>query len=186
MIVLTRGQTATNLRSVTDPGVLAPPGLPILEAAMWIGNACWTELRIHAALTEWLKIEGDAEAVEVFWTERADAAERAEAWHRRLPELREHPKASFVEASSDGAAQVLNGLVAILDPAATAERRGALAAVLRGLRLGYHDRVAVMVGPADGPAATTLNAALRSTFGVGGYDPDPAWTAAVAQAGGLP
>lgn len=188
--MLTGERPAANLRSVTDPAgepdVLTPPGLPILEAAAWIGHACWTELRLHAALTEWLKVEADPEAASVFWTERADAAERAEAWHHRLPELREHPKAAFVQASSEEAARLLNGLVAIVQPSATAERRGALAAVLRGLRLGYHARQAVVVGPADGPAATTLNAALRSTFGVGGYDPDPAWTAAVAQAGGLP
>jgi hypothetical protein len=171
---------------VTEPAVLTPPGLPILDAAAWIGQACWTELRLHAALTEWLRVEADPDAVAVFWTERADAAERAEAWHRRLPELSEHPRASFVEASSDAAAEVLNALVAITDPAATAERRGALAAVLRGLRLGYHARLEVMVGPADFPAATTLNAALRSTFGEAGGEPDPVWTAAVAAAGGLP
>ena len=61
-----------------------------------------------------------------------------------------------------------------------------LSAVLRGLRLGYHAHQERAVGPADGPVATTLVAALRSTFGVGGFDPDPAWTASVAEAGGLP
>ncbi|MCU1371057.1 MAG: hypothetical protein JWO77_2251 [Ilumatobacteraceae bacterium] len=171
---------------MTDPAVLTPPGLPILDAAAWIGHACWTELRLHAALTEWLRVEADPEAVAVFWTERSDAAERAEAWHRRLPELREHPKASFVEASSEEVAGVLNDLVAITGPTATAARRGALAAVLRGLRLGYHTRLEIMVGPADFPAATSLNEALRSTFGEGGGEPDPAWTAAVTAAGGLP
>ena len=175
---------------MTDPAaeldVLTPPGLPLLEAAAWIGHAAWTELRLHAVLTDWLKIEGDPAAIAVFWEERADAAERAEAWNRRLPALGEFPRHSFIEASSGEAARLLNGLVAIDQPGAASDRRGALAAVLRGLRLGYHARQAVAVGPADGPTATTLTAALRSTFGVGGADPDPSWTAAVAEAGGLP
>ena len=169
-----------------DAAVLIPPGLPILEAATWVGHACWVELRLHAVLTDWLAIEGDAEQVSVLWSERADAAERAEAWHRRLPELREHPKASFVVAPSEPVARLFNGLTSILGPNDTDARRGALAAVLRGLRLGYHQRQELAVGPADGPTATTIAAALRSTFGVGGFDPDPAWTSAVAEAGGLP
>lgn len=169
-----------------DAAVLTPPGLPILEAAAWIGHACWVELRLHAVLTHWIAIEPDAEAVAVYWTERADAAERAEAWHRRLPELREHPRSDFVVASSDGVAHVLNELTLLDQPERTEQRRGALSAVLRGLRLGYHAHQELAVGPADGPTATTLVAALRSTFGVGGADPDPAWTQAVAEAGGLP
>ena len=65
--------------------------------------------------------------------------------------------------------------------------RDGLAHRSRGrLRLGYHAHQERAVGPADGPTATTLVAALRSTFGVGGYDPDPAWTRLVADAGGLP
>lgn len=169
-----------------DATVLIPPGLPILDAAAWVGHACWAELRLHAVLTDWLAIEADPEQVAVLWTERSDAAERAEAWHRRLPELREHPKASFVEASSEDVARLFNGLTSILGPHDTDARRGALAAVLRGLRLGYHQRQELAVGPADGPTATTITAALRSTFGVGGFEPDPAWTAAVSEAGGLP
>jgi hypothetical protein len=78
------------------------------------------------------------------------------------------------------------GLSALADPNGSQARRGALSAVLRGLRVGYHHRQEVAVGPADGPTALTIAAALRSTFGVGGADPDPAWTAAVAEAGGLP
>jgi hypothetical protein len=175
---------------VTDPAapsvVLTPPGLPILEAAAWVGRACWAELRLHAVLTHWMSVEADPEAVAVFWTERADAAERAAAWHERLPELREHPRSSFVEASSEGVARLFNGLTVLDRPDQTEQRRGALSAVLRGLRLGYHAHQDLAVGAADGPTATTLNAALRSTFGVGGFDPDPAWTSAVAEAGGLP
>jgi hypothetical protein len=176
---------------VTDAGaassdVVIPPGLPILEAAAWVGHACWAELRLHAVLTHWLSIESDPEQVSVLWSERADAAERAEAWHRRLPELREYPQSVFVEASSEAVARLFNGLTSIDDPADTEARRGALAAVLRGLRLGYHQHQSLAVGPADGPTATTLVQALRSTFGVGGAEPDPAWTSAVAEAGGLP
>ena len=171
---------------VAEPAVLIPPGPPILEAAAWLGHACWAELRLHAVLTGWLAVEADGAQVEVLWSERADAAERAEAWHRRLPELREHPRAGFVVPSSEGVARLFNGLTSLDAPDATQARRGALAAVLRGLRLGYHEQQALAVGPADGPTATTLTAALRSTFGVGGAEPDPAWTSAVAEAGGLP
>mgnify|MGYP000848972920 CR=1 FL=1 len=166
--------------------VITPPGLPILDAAGWVGHACWVELRLHAVLTHWLSVELDPVATSVLWTERADAAERAEAWHRRLPELREHPRSEFVEASSEGVARLFNGLTSLDQPADAEQRRGALSAVLRGLRLGYHAHIERAVGPADGPTATTLNAALRSTFGIGGAEPDPAWTAAVAEAGGLP
>lgn len=175
---------------MTDPAadlvVITPPGLPILDAARWVGHACWVELRLHAVLTHWIAIEPDPEAVSVYWTERADAAERAEAWHRRLPELREHPRSDFVVAPSDGVADVLNELTLLDQPDRTEQRRGALSAVLRGLRLGYHAHQERAVGPADGPTATTLVAALRSTFGVGGADPDPSWTNAVLDAGGLP
>jgi hypothetical protein len=166
--------------------VLTPTGLPILEAATWLGRACWAELRLHAVLTRWLAIESDPEAAAGFWTERADAAERAAAWHERLPELREYPRTSFVGASSDGVVRLFDALEALDVPSATTERRRALAAVLRGLRLGYHAHQALAVGPADGPTATSLSAALRSTFGVGGVDPEPSWTAAVTEAGGLP
>ena len=163
-----------------------PPGLPILEAAAWVGQACWAELRLHALLTHWLSVEIDPEQSSVLWSERADAAERAEAWHRRLPELREYPQAGFIEPSSAAVVRLFDGLTTIDQPDETAVRAGALAAVLRGLRVGYHRHQSVAVGPADGPTATTLTQALRSTFGVGGADPDPAWTAAVTDAGGLP
>ncbi len=181
----------TILRSVTepltaDPAVLVPPGLPLMDAAAWVGNACWTELRLHAILTDWLAVETDAESVQALWSERADAAERAEAWHRRLPELRELPRAEFVRPASPAVSQLFEDLELLRDPAGSAARRGALAAVLRGLRLGYHKHQKVVVGPADGPTATSLTAALRSTFDVGGADPDPTWVDAVAAAGGLP
>lgn len=174
------------MTSAADPAVLVPPGLPLLEAAAWVGHACWAELRLHAVLTDWLAVEPEGEHTEVLWHERADAADRAEAWYRRLPELREHPKESFIVPSSEAVARLFVGLGALSAPDASLARRGALSAVLRGLRVGYHHRQEIAVGPADGPTALTIAAALRSTFGVGGADPDPAWTAAVAEAGGLP
>ncbi len=169
-----------------EPAVLIPPGLPLLDAATWLGHACWAELRLHAVITGWMAIEEDAAQSENLWIERADCADRAEAWFRRLPELREYPRHTFIEASSEGVARLFNGLTALVDPHGTDARAGALAAVLRGLRLGYRAQQELAVGPADAPTATALTAALRSTFGVGGSDPDPAWTAAVAEAGGLP
>lgn len=172
--------------SATPPAVLLPPGLPLADAAGWVGRACWAELRLHEVLTGWLAIEADPEQTEVLWSERSDAAERAAAWHARLPELREYPRSTFIAPGSPEVERLFDGLAALDQPDATDARRGALAAVLRGLRLGYHRRRQVAVGPADGPTATTIAAALRSTFGEGGADPDPAWTTAVADAGGLP
>ncbi|WP_426570995.1 hypothetical protein [Aquihabitans sp. McL0605] len=174
------------MTDLSDAPVITPPGLPILDAAGWVGRACWAELRLSLMLTHWLAVEPDPAASAVFWAERSDAADRAEGWHRRLPELREFPRESFINASSDAVADLFNDLTVLDAPEGTELRRGALAAVLRGLRLGYHAHQDVVVGPADGPTATTLNAALRSTFGVGGFDPDPAWTEAVDAAGGLP
>lgn len=169
-----------------DPVVLIPPGLPILEAAGWVGHACWAELRLHAVLTGWLALEADAVRSEALWQERADAAERAEAWFRRLPELREHPRSAFLVPSSDPVASLFDALDELDDPDAGDRRASALAAVLRGLRLGYHRHQEVAVGPADGPTRTTLAAALRATFGEGAAEPDPAWTERIAEAGGLP
>jgi hypothetical protein len=93
---------------------------------------------------------------------------------------------TLIKPASDAVARLFNGLGRARCTRCHGARRGALAAVLRGVRLGYHEHRQVAVGPADGPTASTLTAALRSTFGVGDADPDPAWTVAVAEAGGLP
>jgi hypothetical protein len=82
--------------------------------------------------------------------------------------------------------RVFNGLAGLDAPSDTALRGGALSAVLRGLRLGYHRRQPLAVGPADGPLATTIAAALRSTFDIGFVEPDRAWVEAIDGAGGLP
>jgi hypothetical protein len=89
-------------------------------------------------------------------------------------------------ASSAAVERVFNGLDGLDDPPATDLRCGALSAVLRGLRLGYHRRQPLAVGPADGPLATTIAAALRSTFDIGFVEPDRAWVEAIDEAGGLP
>jgi hypothetical protein len=169
-----------------EPAIVIPAGPSLEEAADWLGHACWCELRLHEVLTAWLAVEADPEAAAALWSRRADAAERAEAWHRRLPELREWPRARFVVPSSDTVARVFHGLDALDGREATEARLGALAAVLRALRLGYHRHAEVAVGPADGPTATTLRAALRGTFEGAGADPDGAWSAAIEEAGGLP
>ena len=92
--------------------------VPILEAAAWVGHACWAELRLHAVLTHWLSVESDPEVTVLLWSERADAADRAEAWHRRLPELREHPRSAFIHASSEPVARLFNGLTTLEDECA--------------------------------------------------------------------
>ncbi|MEZ5178157.1 MAG: DMT family transporter [Acidimicrobiales bacterium] len=75
------------------PAVVIPAGPPILEAAAWVGHACWAELRFHQVLTTWLAVEADLELSQAFWAIRGHRAQVAEWWHRRLPELREHPAA---------------------------------------------------------------------------------------------
>lgn len=170
----------------TDHVVLQPAGLPLAEAATWVGQACWAELRLFEVLTAWLAVEDDPQRTLDLWAARADTAERAEAWHRRLPELREFPRSDWVAPSSPAVAQLFDELAALTAPADGPTRPGALAAVLRGIRLGYHRHQSVAVGAADGPVAVTLHHSLRSTFDAAEGDPDPAWTATVDAAGGLP
>lgn len=186
---LTGGAARANLGGVTDaaePAILIPPGPLLVQAAAWLGHACWAEVRLQEVLTRWLAVEPQGEHVEILWHERADAAERAEAWYRRLPDLREYPQAQFIVPSSDAVAALFDRLAALDGADQSTLRRGALAAVLRGLRLGYKRQQDIAVGPADVPAALTIATALRSTFGTGGADPDPAWTEAIAGVGGLP
>lgn len=187
---LTGAGARANLGAVSDaaaePAILIKPGPLLVQAATWLGHACWAEVRLQEVLTHWLALEPEGEHIEILWHERADAAERAEAWYRRLPELREYPRAQFIVPSSVAVAELFDRLQALDAPARSLDRRGALAAVLRGLRLGYKRQQDISVGPADAPAALTIATALRSTFGTGGADPSPAWTHAVAEAGGLP
>ncbi len=132
--------------------VVVPAGLPLEEAARWVGSSCWSELHVHQLITDVLAGGGlsDEERL-ALWRVRANRAETAEAWHRRLPELRELPRASFVLPPAD-------------DPpwerSAQVDADGAtheVAAWLRRLDERYAAHAPVAVGPADGPTAATLS-----------------------------
>lgn len=163
-----------------------PAGLPLEAAAAWVGHACWAEVRLGEVVTAWLGVEDDPARVVALWSARSDAAERAGDWHRRLPELREFPRSAFVAPSSPEVAALFDDLEALASSPEPDERTGALAATVRGLRLGYHRHQSVAVGPADAPIATTLRRALRSTYDSAEGDPAVAWTDRVEAAGGLP
>ncbi|NLD76734.1 MAG: hypothetical protein GX643_08705 [Acidimicrobiales bacterium] len=118
--------------------VLVPAGLPLVEAARWVGGSCWLELHAHAVITDALadlSLE-DPQRI-ALWTVRSNRAEMAEAWHRRLPELREFPRETFVSRPDGVGADTPDGVLAQL------HRR-------------YAEHEAVAVGPADGPVAQTL------------------------------
>ncbi len=151
-----------------DPEVLVPAGATLVDAATWIGSACWAELRLHEVLTGWLAVEADPATAATWWALRAHRAELAAAWHRRLPELRELPRAGFVEPATPGtggptAGEGLAALEGLQDPDATAARRSALADVLASLADHYLGHLAVAAGPADGPTVDTLALALART-----------------------
>lgn len=139
--------------------VVMPAGAPLLEAAAWVGASCWLELALHRRLTALLATGIGPDASPVAWTVRAHRAELAEAWHRRLPELREFPRAPFVVAPADGDPR-LASLAA--DPAPTADL-ASVDAALAALADRYRAHQAVAVGPADGPVAETLRRALART-----------------------
>ncbi|MEO6987992.1 MAG: hypothetical protein ABI239_05020, partial [Aquihabitans sp.] len=101
-----------------DVVVLVPAGEPILVAAAWVGTACWTELRLHQMMSDLLGTATVAPVPSVsipsaskLWTVRAHRAEVAEAWHRRLPELREFPRPDFVIPRTDGERLLVDGEV---------------------------------------------------------------------------
>ncbi len=144
-----------------DPHVLVPAGAPILEAAAWVGQACWSELALHDVLTGWLADEDDGAFASTLWTLRAGTAERAEAWHRRLPELREYPRDEFVGPSAKAEA-VLDGLATLTGGGRGPQRLAAVDQALARLAQHYQDHLSVAVGPADGPTARTLRTALES------------------------
>lgn len=146
-----------------SPAVVIPAGLPILDAAAWVGHACWAELRFHQVLTSWLAVEVDLELSQAYWAIRSHRAEVAEWWHRRLPELREHPRASFVAPSSPEVAARFDELEGLLQADASLDRAAAAAGVLVALGRGYEERRAVAVGAADRPVAATLVQAVAIT-----------------------
>ncbi len=145
--------------------VVVPAGRPTGEAAAWVGRACWTELRLHQVLTAWLAAEADAEQRVAWWTLRSTRGELAEAWYRRLPELRELPRAELVAPPGPEAVTHLDHLVGLVGPGDTDERVRALAAVLAAVARGYRAHAEVAVGPADGPVAASLALARARTEG---------------------
>lgn len=133
--------------------VVVPAGLPILDAARWVGASCWLELAVHRALTAELADPDLADEERVArWRVRAHRAEAAAAWHARLPELREFPRERFVAPPADPGPDPDDrwwGASAGID----------LADVLDRLDRRYHDHEGVAVGPADGPVRATLSRA---------------------------
>lgn len=161
------GRATSPTMSDTDtpspsPPTVVPVGAAIIEAASWVGHACWAELRLHQVLTEWLAVELDAELSVAFWAVRAHRAELAEAWHARLPELRELSRAGFVEPGDpwDG---VFTGMNALTGPDQSSARLRSLVRALATVGGHYDAHVAVAVGPADGPTAATLSMAIERT-----------------------
>lgn len=168
--------------------MVVPAGAPIREAAAWVGAACAAELAVHEVLTAWLAVEGDPEWVPRWWSLRARRAEVAEAWHRRLPELREMPREGFVALPSPDLAPVLDEVTAIVDPGAAVARSAALGAVLDALVAAYDAHRGVAVGPADAPVARTLaeaRAAAAADRDQLTEPPSAEVAAALAAAGGL-
>jgi hypothetical protein len=133
--------------------VVVPAGLPILDAARWVGASCWLELAAHRVLTAELADPDLSDSARVArWRVRAHRAEVAAAWHERLPELREFPRERFVAPPADPGP----------DPADRWWEAGASIGpvdVLDRLDRRYRDHEAVAVGPADGPVRATLSRA---------------------------
>lgn len=137
--------------------VLMPPGAPIREAAAWVGASCHLELVLHERIGSLLRSGRlPGRAIEL-WTVRAHRAELAAAWHRRLPELRELPRAPFVTPPPD---------VATAHPWVDSDgfdSRADVRAALDTLEDRYLQHLDRAVGPADGPVAETLVRALAVT-----------------------
>lgn len=133
--------------------VVVPAGLPLLDAARWVGASCWLELAVHRLLTAELADPdlSDDERV-ARWRVRAHRAEVAAAWHERLPELREFPRDRFVAPPAGAGPEVDDPW---WEPGAGVD----LVAALDRLDRRYRDHEAVAVGPADGPVRATLSRA---------------------------
>jgi len=129
--------------------VVVPAGRPLVEAAGWVGTACWSELALHGAITEVLVRESRAELRVALWEVRAHRAGQAERWHRLLPELREMPRESFVAPPIDEVERES----AIVDS-------GGIASAISDLLDGYENHRGVANGPADGPVAAELGRAI--------------------------
>lgn len=148
--------------SSAAPVVVVGSGELILDAAGWVGHACWSELRFHQLLTDWLALEASPALVSTFWAVRAHRAELARALYHRLPELREFPRGGFVKGSPAGE-QGFAALAALTAPADGMARSSALHAALSTMADHYRGHARVAVGPADGPTADTLVTAITRT-----------------------
>lgn len=147
--------TATS-PSGQPPGVtvVVPAGLPILDAARWVGSSCWLELAVRGALTAELADPELSDGARVArWRVRAHRAGVAAAWHERLPELRELPRERFVVPPSDAAGGAGDDRWWEVDAGTD------VVALLDRLDRRYRDHEAVAVGPADGPVRATLSRA---------------------------
>lgn len=143
--------------------IIVPAGEPILDAARWVGGACWAELRWHQTLTGWLAVETDNTISHALWLLRAHRADLASGWHDRLPVLREFPRGEFVVPSTDRVAGWFDEADEVIDadPAGSSSRLGVAAAVLSAFADGYANRLSVAVGSADGPIAAWLGRAVE-------------------------
>ena len=140
-----------------EPTVLVPAGAPLLDAAAWVGLSCRAELDVFERLTEVLAAGPGPDRTAALWSVRAHRAEVAEAWHRRLPELREMPRSGFVESTDVDPTSVPRTPTG--DPADVSWLVDALDRLLDR----YRAHVPVAVGPADGPVADTLRLAIART-----------------------
>lgn len=140
--------------------VVVPAGLSLLEAARWVGESCWLELNAYELLTATLlDSEIGATGRVAVWTVRAHRGEMAEAWNRRLPELAEHARSSFVAAPPD--VDLSQGSPHQEPPMHFEE----VIDLLEGLDQRYASHQGVAVGTADGPVSETLDVARRRLTG---------------------
>lgn len=159
---------------VADRAVVVPAGARIEEAAAWVGASCRLELELHAGLTHVLRIGSEAERVNELWTVRAHRAELAEAWYRRLPELREFPRETFLREPIDDSSPADDRSGSAEPGAGVADRPdgpddhdapglGEILDTLAALEVRYLEHLDRAAGPADGPVAETLTRALTLT-----------------------
>lgn len=166
------------------PTVVLPAGPPLLEAAAWVGRACWAELSLHELLTVWLADAAEPAEALAFWSIRSARAEAGEAWHRRLPELREFPRSTFIAPAHPD----LAGVFSDAEAAPAAHRSSVLVALLSSLGRGYRAHVDVARGPADGPVSHTLAreiARVDEGISLVGVEADPVWVSRLDGSGVL-
>ena len=132
-----------------------PAGLELRAAAGWVGQSAWVELWIFERLTA-LLAKGELSPTEkrAVWRIRSHRGEAAEAWHKRLPELREMPRKEFM--AGDAALSEL-----LESQSVNPSTAGVVKNLLTVLADRYSAYQPVAVGPADGPTAETLQNQIR-------------------------